>query len=325
PPPPPSFSATAKPPPFLGQLSLRGCNLCVSAKLEAPVIDIRPYRFDNKTCKSIQQNISNIMNDALAKANISYNRPFKMQDTLCFADLAVTCGLFNLSFVEDQQLESTIRGVIPSLAVLVTGGDVCRPELQYYGVEIHAEAPSCVDQTTSTYCDPPGQPQQPKAPFPNCTCNTTQGVLPFTVSPTYYPQTSVFFGQQVIEYCFTIDTVPRARIVPSTCYAANDPLAKVEWYANETLRSVVKGFSATPAGGTSKKVSANWGPQGTNTLKVTLNWMEKEASGGVVCVAIQEPYTLDDLCLGASGQCFISLFNTNSEDYCCPFFSTTSI
>ncbi|GIM03923.1 hypothetical protein Vretimale_8579, partial [Volvox reticuliferus] len=156
-------------------------------------------------------------------------------------------------------------------------------------------------------------------------CNTTHGLLPFTASPTYYRQTSLFFGMYVIEYCFIINSVPEDRILPSTCYKANDPLAKMELYANETLRSAVKGFYVKAAGSSSRTVLASWGPQGTNTLKVNLNWADEEANGSVVCVAIQKPYTMDDLCLGAPGQCIVSLFNRDIGDSCCPFFSTTSI
>ncbi|GIM10082.1 hypothetical protein Vretimale_13858 [Volvox reticuliferus] len=98
-------------------------------------------------------------------------------------------------------------------------------------------------------------------------CNTTQGVLPFIVSPSYYPRASPFFGSLVTEYCFTLNTLPAAAIVPSTCYKANDLLAKIEWYADEALRSAVKGYTITPFGGPSKKVFPSWGAPGTSTLK----------------------------------------------------------
>ncbi|GIL76971.1 hypothetical protein Vretimale_8580 [Volvox reticuliferus] len=58
---------------------------------------------------------------------------------------------------------------------------------------------------------------------------------------------------------------------------------------------------------------------------VNLNWTPAQANGGVICVALQKPFTMKHLCLG--GRCYASIFNRDIEinagtGYCCPLFPT---
>ncbi|GIL86128.1 hypothetical protein Vretifemale_14553 [Volvox reticuliferus] len=238
------------------------------------------------------------MNAALNASNISpIAAPFAPNSTTCFDDTVLTCGNFNgedLSKLE--RLFNEVSDLLSYFIGVASSGDICNPKLEGYTVLITTQDNICLDVSQSASCFLPNQP------FPNCTCNTTQGVLPFIVSPSYYPRASPFFGSLVTEYCFTLNTLPAAAIVPSTCYKANDLLAKIEWYADEALRSAVKGYTITPFGGPSKKVFPSWGAPGTSTLKVNLNWNGTMANGGLVCVAVQKPYTMQNLCKGAPGQ-----------------------
>ncbi|GIL56727.1 hypothetical protein Vafri_12042 [Volvox africanus] len=307
----------AQPPPPPNVIAYRYCEVCVAAKLVPPANDVRPYRFDAATCATIQQQIADAMNAALSASNITpVFMPFAPNSTTCSDDTVRTCGVFN--GLEVSTLESLFRevsGLMSYFIDVAAGGNVCNPQLEGYSVEITTEDNPCLDVSQSASC------YLPPTPFPNCTCNTTQGVLPFLVSPNYYSRANSSWGSSVTDYCFTLDTLSAAAIVPSTCYSANDKLAKIEWYANEALRSAVKGYTIYPAGATSgKKVSPSWGAAGTSTLKVTLNWTDAEANGGLVCVAVQKPYTMADLCKGAPGQCYASLFNRDNSDYCCPIF-----
>ncbi|GIM08220.1 hypothetical protein Vretimale_12305, partial [Volvox reticuliferus] len=314
PPPPPSPPPPSPPPPAVP--SYRPCEVCVAAKLIPPANDVRPYRFDAATCAAIQRNISDAMNAALNASNISpIFAPFAPNSTTCLDDQVLTCGNFNAEDVgKMESLFNEVSGLLSYFIGVASSGNICNPNLDGYTVLITTDGNSCLDVSQSASCLlPPG-------PFPNCTCNTTPGVLPFIVSPSYYPRASPSFGSLVTEYCFTVNTMPAAAVVPSTCYKANDLLAKIEWYADEALRSVVKGYTITPSGGSNKKVSPSWGASGASTLKVNLNWNGTEANGGLVCVAVQKPYTMQNLCKGALGQCYASVFNRDNSEYCCPTF-----
>ncbi|GIL76958.1 hypothetical protein Vretimale_8588 [Volvox reticuliferus] len=258
------------------------------------------------------------MNAALNASNISpIPAPFAPNSTTCFDDTVLTCGSFNGADVSKlESLFNDVSGLLSYFIEVASSGDICNPKLEGYSVLITTDDNSCLDISQSASCF------LPREPFPNCTCDTTQGVLPFVVSPTYYPRASPFFGPSTTEYCFTISTLPPADIVNSTCYQAGDKLAKIEWYADESLKSMVKGYTITPFGGPSKKVSPSWGASGVSTLKVTLNWNDTEANGGLVCVAIMKAVNMETLCKGAPGQCYASVFNRDNSDYCCPIFRT---
>ncbi|EFJ42019.1 extracellular matrix glycoprotein pherophorin-V13, partial [Volvox carteri f. nagariensis] len=186
--------------------------------------------------------------------------------------------------------------------------------------------------------------------FPFRDCNTTNGA--YRLAPVWRPSGSN-------TYCFKIqvsqdalsctgaccsadlhkievrprpadgvgDATCRHSATGSTCYNANDALAKIEWYlacvsmtAGDAFRSAVKGFTVYPAGGSNKTIADSWGATGTDTLKVNLNWNLLQANGGKVCVAIQNPFTMGDICKGALG--YASIFNRDNSDYCCPIYRT---
>ncbi|GLI65227.1 hypothetical protein VaNZ11_008711, partial [Volvox africanus] len=299
----------------------RYCELCVAAKLVPPANDVRPYRFDAATCATIQQNIADAMNAALNVSSISpVFAPFSPNSTNCFNDTVLTCGLFNgleVSTLESLFIE--VSGLLSSFIEVAAGGSVCNPRLEGYSVEITTDGNSCLDVSQSASCF------LPQTPFPNCTCNITKGVLPFTVAATYSQVKNSSNFTLSDEYCFTIAALPpTVPIVKSTCYQENDTIAKLEWYADDNVRSYVKGFVLYPAVGPVKKVSPSWGAVGANTLKVSLNWTNEQANGGLVCVAIRQPYTMDNVCMDPpSNQCYVSIFNrddNNNNDYCCPTF-----
>ncbi|GIL70005.1 hypothetical protein Vretimale_19698 [Volvox reticuliferus] len=316
PPPPPTPPSPLQQPPQV--IANRPCDVCVTAMLTPPQYDIRPYRFDNATCAAIQQSIADDMNYLLSFEEIDVYTPFSAQE--CTGTRAVTCGSFSGNDLDKLQdmfniLDATYELLLYFLYAAFDG-DVCDPRIENYAVTVTTDGNQCLDLTQSVACSPP------MAPFPNCTCDTTQGVLPYMVAPTYYTRASLMYGPSVMECCFSVKTLRQDQVVPSTCYKANDTLAKIEWLANDAQRSVVKGFTVTPAGGPTKTVSPSWGAKGTNTLKVNLNWSEAQADGGVVCVALQKPYTMEDLGLPWIYQSYVSVFNRDSQDYCCPLFRT---
>ncbi|EFJ42018.1 extracellular matrix glycoprotein pherophorin-V4 [Volvox carteri f. nagariensis] len=312
--------ALPPPPPVIPPV-LRPCDVCIAATIVPPANDVRPYRYDSATCAAIQQNIANAMNSLLGGANINVFSPFAPNASQCFDTQIITCGRFNGS---DTDALATLTGAVqqqlPAFVEIASGGSVCNPKLEKYTVTvstINNVADQCLDLSQSASCFLPG------VPFPNCTCNTTQGVMPFTVSPTWYAQpANVRWGRNVTEYCFTVNTLQPSQVVPSTCYNANDALAKIEWYASDAFRSAVKGFTVYPAGGSNKTIADSWGATGTDTLKVNLNWNLQQANGGKVCVAIQNPFTMGNICKGALGQCYASIFNRDNSDYCCPIYRT---
>ncbi|GIM03932.1 hypothetical protein Vretimale_8588 [Volvox reticuliferus] len=314
-----AVQAQPPPPPPPVVPSYRPCEVCVAAKLIPPANDIRPYRFDAATCAAIQRNISDAMNAALNASNISpIFAPFAPNSTTCFDDTVLTCGSFNGEDVSKlESLFNDVSGLLSYFIEVASSGDICNPKLDGYTLLITTDDNSCLDVSQSAGCF------LPDTPFPNCTCNVTQGILPFTVAATYERvQPSPNFNL-CDEYCFTINALPpTASLLPSTCYQAGDKLAKIEWYADVDKRSIVKGFALYPAVGPTKTASPSWGAPVANTLKVTLNWNDTEAVGGVVCVAIRQPYTMDDLCVDPHNQCYVSIFNRDDDNnnYCCPTF-----
>ncbi|GIL56731.1 hypothetical protein Vafri_12042 [Volvox africanus] len=311
----------AQPPPPPNVIAYRYCEVCVAAKLVPPANDVRPYRFDAATCATIQQQIADAMNAALSASNITpVFMPFAPNSTTCSDDTVRTCGVFN--GLEVSALESLFTAVSDLMSYFIevaSSGNVCNPQLERYTVEITTEDNPCLDVSQSASC------YLPSTPFPNCTCNLTQGVLPFTIGTTYsHVRNSTNFPLSD-EYCFAINPLPStAPLVPSTCYQENDTIAKLEWYADDSVRSYVKGFMLYPAVGPSKKVSPSWGALGASTLKVSLNWTNEQANGGLVCVAVRQPYSMDDVCVDPPAQqCYVSIFNrddSNNNDYCCPTF-----
>ncbi len=53
----------------------------------------------------------------------------------------------------------------------------------------------------------------PRRCYPTlCRCNTAQGILPFTVSPRYYPLPNI--DKTTIEYCFIVNVIPKEEVLP---------------------------------------------------------------------------------------------------------------
>ncbi|GIL76538.1 hypothetical protein Vretifemale_6203, partial [Volvox reticuliferus] len=311
PPPPPLPPPPPIPPPLVPAFPPR-CKVCITAKLQPPAIDIRPYRYDEETCASIQQNISASINTALINSNIPMVSYFTPNASLC-SDLEVTvCGTF-FSSVDADSFQDTAEQLLSFWISEAAGGNVCQPELEGYTVIVTTGDDSCLPISGSVSCS------LPITPFPNCTCNTSQGILPFLVQPRYYPLPSV--NKATTEYCFLVSTIPEDEIVPSTCGVASDKLTKIEWYANQNVSSWIKGINLYSAVGNVTKLAASWGAAGTNTLKATpINWTSAQANGGMVCIEVKKPKSMEDVCLGFSGQCYASTFNSNKD--CCPIYRT---
>jgi hypothetical protein len=108
--------------------------------------------------------------------------------------------------------------------------------------------------------------------------------------------------------------------VQSTC-GATTSLLKVEFYADDTKRRSISGFSLKTAGATTyKNISATWGAVGEKTVKATpLNWSKEQADGAQICMEIVGQ--LDDFCLGAPGLCWANLFDVSKK--CCPLYSAS--
>ncbi|GLC50677.1 hypothetical protein PLESTB_000406900 [Pleodorina starrii] len=230
----------------------------------------------------------------------------------CSGLAVAVCGTF-FSSVDAQAFTATAEELLPFWIEVAAGGSVCSPELEGYNVVVTTDQNTCMPLASSVSCS------LPFTPFPNCTCNTTQGILPFTISPRYYPLPNA--NKTTTEYCFPIATIPASQMVPSACGSANDTLTKIEWFANQNMSAAIKGFTLYPAFGNATRLSASWGASGTNTLKATgINWTVAQASGGLVCVELRKPFTMDDICLGFPSQCYASTFNSNKD--CCPIYRT---
>ncbi|EFJ49350.1 extracellular matrix glycoprotein pherophorin-DZ2 [Volvox carteri f. nagariensis] len=244
------------------RLTQLGLDTTSAQNAEPPAIDVRPYRYDNRTCFTIQDNIANYINGALYQNGVDMLSYFAPVAALC-SDLEVrVCGTFALS-ADAQAFKATADGLMPYLIQQAAGGgSVCKPELEGYTVEITTEGSTCLDLSSSLACS------LSPTPFPGSTCNMTQGTLPFTVSTRYSvadrkPNTT--------EYCFTVNTITPDQIVPSACgsgSASNGVLTTVEWYASQAMGTLVKGLNVYPAGGTKATLPVSWGPMGTNTLRV---------------------------------------------------------
>ncbi len=52
----------------------------------------------------------------------------------------------------------------------------------------------------------------PTFPLTVIRCNTTQGILPFTISPRYFAGNKSTAA--TAEYCFTVNTIPQRQLVP---------------------------------------------------------------------------------------------------------------
>ncbi|EFJ45689.1 extracellular matrix glycoprotein pherophorin-V9 [Volvox carteri f. nagariensis] len=331
PPPPPPPSPPPAPPPFVP--GFFDCELCFAAELTPPT-DSAPYRFDNATCTAFQTAVSEDMNSILQNFNVTIKSPYP-NSTSCTGTQAIVCGKFlkgDLALLEQTVRSEIYQKVVKWLAI-ITGEGECKPQLSGYEVTVKTlpgASPACIDVEAAVLCliydPPPPPPPLPPLPFPNCTCNTTQNIMPYKLSPTWYTTNSS--RSYASEYCFTLSVLPPELVVPSTCMSKNDTLAKLEWYIDERMRPAVKGFTLYPAVGPSRTVSPSWGATGVQTLKVNLNWNATMANGGKVCIAVAKPYRLEDLCLGprgtaSIGKCYASIFNRDSSDYCCPTYLTS--
>ncbi|GIL76540.1 hypothetical protein Vretifemale_6203, partial [Volvox reticuliferus] len=301
PPPPPPPSPPPPPPP---------CHGCVSAKLQPPVNDVRPYTYDFNECFRIQQDIAYNLNVAIYRDGVRMTSFFSLDPSRC-GDLEVSvCGTF-FSAADAQGFQTSAEQLMPILLASAAGGSVCRPELEGYTVTVTTEVDSCLPLSGSVSCN------LPITPFPGSTCNTTQGILPFIVDTRFKPGAKT---AATTEYCFTIKTTSEDKIVPSSCAGAN-VLSKVAWYANQNRSSVIKAINLYPSSGTASTLSPSWGAAGTGSLQTgPLNWSLAQANGGRVCIELNNPATMYDICLGFPAQCFVRVLSGGAD--CCPTYRT---
>ncbi|EFJ49351.1 extracellular matrix glycoprotein pherophorin-V14 [Volvox carteri f. nagariensis] len=303
--PPPSLPPPPSPPDITPNPV---CRVCIIISLLPPSFDINRYRFDNRTCSSIQDYIAASINASIVSNNIPMQSYFAPNASLCSPLEIRVCGTF-VDANGANQLKAAVELQTQFWIKFVAGGEVCRAELDRYAIQISTEAGSCLPLIDVESCNLDFKP------FPNCSCKTRQGILPFTISPRYFPLKNKF----TTEYCFVISTLPPDQILPSTCRMPEEILTKIEWYANQTSAGMIAGFTLYPAGGSKSRRSTSWGAYGTNTLKATnINWTLQEAHGGMVCIEVKKPGTLKDVCLGFSSQCYVSTFNRNKD--CCPIY-----
>ncbi|GLI63348.1 hypothetical protein VaNZ11_006274 [Volvox africanus] len=281
------------------------CGVCINAELYPPERDYRPYRFDEEDCDSFQSSVTSALNNIYSNG-VVYDFRFHPDPSLCEPTKVSICGTAS-SIPEIEVLQEAINDYAPVFYDAVTGGEICHPKYENYGVSITVN--SCGDFLA--------QPPNPviecgllPPPSINCTCNTTTGVLPYFVSSSIREEPS--FNNFTSLYCFDM-FVNEDMILPSPC-SGLDILRKVEIYADQSLKSFVKSFRLFPSGGSPKTVSPSWGPTGSNLLKVSLYWTKYQATNASVCVEVKKPLTILELCGG--WKCYMHLFNPDMK--CCP-------
>ncbi|GIM13848.1 hypothetical protein Vretimale_16932 [Volvox reticuliferus] len=291
PPPPPSRSSPPPPPP---PTPMGDLDLCVFARLQPPSNDVRPYQYSMVDCLNIQQ----AFQDALWAVDLdgavkSYG---SIDSSRCRDREVSICGeAYNADgagFFRDY----VIMAAMPALVEAADAGEtVCKPELQGYTVTVTAVGKSW-QHSSSADCN------SPFVPFPGSTCNAMQGILPFIVDTRF---TAGTVTADTTEYCFTVHVLPEDKLEPSTCGAANDNLAKIEWEAKQDANpSVVRGFNLYPAVGASSKLSPSWAAAGGSNILTAgpLNWTLAQANGGRVCIEVENTVTLFDICQSLPGQ-----------------------
>ncbi|GIL76979.1 hypothetical protein Vretimale_8582 [Volvox reticuliferus] len=293
--------------------------VCFTAELTPPDVDVRPYRFDAAVCDKLTDVLmTQLENTELGTSTLSSFLSLEL-DARCSETLYSICANFTTdykeAFVENitTALAAAAEKVLNPLLEEVSG-TVCEPELDRYKVVVSTFSEKCVtfDNATSITCFVSNDK-------PPCLCNSTQGILPFVISARYYAQPGS--RPSTTEYCFNISNLPQGKVVPSNC-AGIATINKLEFYADEGLRTYIRGFTLYPATGSSAKISAIWGSKYTDTLKATnINWTAEQANGGRICAVLQNPVTMMDLCIGEiSDNCLVAIYNGNRD--CCPTFAT---
>ncbi|GIL58040.1 hypothetical protein Vafri_13239 [Volvox africanus] len=280
------------------------CKVCINAELYPPEIDYRPYRFDEKDCNSFQSSVASLLNNVIDDNGGQHNFGFLPDPSLCEATKVSICGFGFLDVIE--LLQSKIDENAIAFYDAVTGGEMCHPKYDNYGLTI------TVDSCDNILEQPPGVVRECgllPPPSINCTCNTTAGISPYIVSSSFREEPSS--NSQTALYCF--DIVVNKDILPSTC-SDIDILRKVEFYAEQSLKSFVKSFRLSPNGGSPTTISPSWGPTGSNLLKASLYWTKDQATGASVCVEVKKPMTMLELCGG--WKCYVYLYNPDLK--CCP-------
>ncbi|GIL64053.1 hypothetical protein Vafri_18032 [Volvox africanus] len=300
-------------------VNVKTCKTCVYFSLTATGAISRPYNFTATQCATLAAAVARDMSIQSAAANASISSNFSMVS--CETNQLKVCGDF-ASDVEGGKLRAFIDDMAIQWLSQVTGDltTSCPIALANYTVTVTvggngsdpAVLPSsCLDAVKSTACKPN------PFPFPKCVCNTTQGISPFTPDG---PITQLNGRKsKSLLYCFSIKTHTP---IPGPCSSATI-LQKVEFWANEAVRTKVLGFSLKPTGASSwKNISATWGGKGEETLKATpLNWTLAQADGGTVCMEVDRSVALDQLCLGPTpNTCWANLFDPSRT--CCPLYPT---
>ncbi|EFJ49348.1 extracellular matrix glycoprotein pherophorin-V12 [Volvox carteri f. nagariensis] len=273
-----------------------------------------PSPFTLDTCGAIQQRISTTLNAAIAATGMTMFSEFEPDWARCSELEVGTCGTFN-SPETAQVLVNVTQDLMPGWIAEAAGGDLCSTELDGYKITVTTNDDSCVFFTSTSSC------AKTYAPFPTLTCNKTQGVLPFAIDPRYYPLPDQP-GKTTSDLCFMVKTLSPEQIVPASCGQTGDNLARIEWHAFQNMSSTIKSISLYPRTGNVVTIFPSWGPSGSNTLRANnINWSRDQANGGMVCLQMKKPRTtLDDLCIGGAGQCFVSVYSSSNS--CCPVFRT---
>ncbi|GLC61066.1 hypothetical protein PLESTB_001712600 [Pleodorina starrii] len=293
--------------------------------------------FDAASCVRVQANMSASLNAAIARVGLPMNDSFKVASERCSRDgmTSSVCAKFLVQDTPEERVLLTrfqvaAQALAPSF--LAAAADNCDDGVEGKPLEVWSDNSFCVPLTGFGSCTitripaparpPPPSPPTPPPAFPNCSCNTRPGTVPFMVNSEY---TVGSRRGSNTEYCFHFYTIPKEQIMPSKCSVPFDAMAKVEWRAKDSMRQYVKGFILYPAVGERSRASAIWDTPGTDVLKATkLNWSPEEVDGGRVCVQIEKPYTMADLCVStAPGQCNVRIYNSNQA--CCPIFPATPV
>ncbi|EFJ44692.1 hypothetical protein VOLCADRAFT_106285 [Volvox carteri f. nagariensis] len=180
-----------------------------------------------------------------------------------------------------------------------------------------APASKCLNAEASRNCKP--LPIR----FPPCNCTTTVGATPFALLP--YTETVPGTKKDRVQYCFRTAVVQPND--PNSRCGSSDTLAKIEFWANETMRRSVLGVYVRPSDAdTFRYIAPSWAAVGEQTFKVTpLRWSKAQADGGKVCLEFNQNVDLSSFCLTNSSRkvCWMSLFSPDNK--CCPLFLAASI
>ncbi|EFJ49346.1 extracellular matrix glycoprotein pherophorin-V10 [Volvox carteri f. nagariensis] len=304
----------------LKEVNVNPCKTCVYFSLTPYGSISRPYSFTPSQCASLATVVANDMknqadgNDAAISTNFSLVSCEGTQVKICGDFMSDADGAKLKPFIDDMAISwlSQVAGNLSSSCPVALSNYTVSVAVGGNGTDIGSLPPSCLDAVKSTACKPN------PFPFPKCVCNITQGVSPFAPSDliTELPGRR----SRSILYCFlfkVVDAIPGQFCTNATTFQ------KVEFWANEAVRTKVLGFSLRAAGATEwKNISTSWGGKGEETLKATpIGWNLGQANGGHVCVEVDRSVSLDTLCLGPTpNTCWINIFDPSRT--CCPLYPT---